>query len=98
MVKATPDVKPGYYYNKSETAEFLGISRTTLRKYTRLKRIKSTTIPNTDTEVYAAEDILDVWNRRIGERVLLPFNNQVSLNGTLENRIYQFKSRNRKRV
>jgi predicted site-specific integrase-resolvase len=69
MTKSAPEVKPGHIYNKSETAILLGISRVTLRKYTRLRRIEPQFHPLSGAEYYTAESIMNAWNNRIGQRL-----------------------------
>jgi hypothetical protein len=69
MVKKAPEVQPGHVYNKSETAKILGVSRVTLRKYTRLHRIVTQFHPLTGKEIYTAEDILHAWENRLGDRL-----------------------------
>jgi predicted site-specific integrase-resolvase len=67
MVKKAPEVQPGHIYNKSETAKLLGISRGTLRKYTRLRRIEPQLHTLNGAEYYTAEDILQAWESRMGK-------------------------------
>jgi hypothetical protein len=69
MTKKAPEVQPGHIYNKSETAKLLGISRVTLRKYTRLRRIEPQYHPLTGAEYYAAEDIMQAWEARMRDRL-----------------------------
>lgn len=69
MTKQAPAVKAGFIYNKTETAQLLGISRVTLRKYTRLQRITPLFNPLTGTEYFTAESILDAWMQRNGSRL-----------------------------
>jgi hypothetical protein len=69
MTNKAPAVQPGHVYNKSETAQLLGISRVTLRKYTRLNRIEAHFHPLTGAEFYTAEEILRAWESRMGQRL-----------------------------
>ena len=69
MVKSAPNVRPGHIYNKTEAAKLLGVSRVTLRKYTRLRRIEVHYHPLTGSECYTAEAILNAWQRRMGDRI-----------------------------
>ena len=66
MTKTAPNVHPDHLYNKSETAKMLGISRVTLRKYTRLNRIKPIFQTLTGKELYTGEEILAAWHSQLG--------------------------------
>jgi hypothetical protein len=102
MVKTTPAVKPGHIYNKSETAQMLGISRGTLRKYTRLQRIEPYFHPLTGSEYYTAESIVEAWERRMGKSVpetqsvaaaIGRFNLDAQPSPTFDARINSFRTR-----
>jgi hypothetical protein len=105
MIKQTPEVQPGHIYNKSETAKILGISRVTLRRYTRLHRIETQFHPLTGKEIYTAEDILQAWESRMGDRLTLSaypttaigrMNLSEKRSESFESRINAFRNRNNK--
>lgn len=61
MTSNEPKVSPTSRYNVSETCIILGIHRNTLRKYTRLGRIKSGRRKSTGQKFYLGSEIIKFW-------------------------------------
>jgi predicted site-specific integrase-resolvase len=98
MIKVSPEeVKPGYFYSIEETSKILGISRTTLRKYTQLNRLAAIYFPFSGRTYYSGDDIIKVLDKRIGGRVILPFDHIVNPESKerkeLEEKIKRFRAK-----
>ena len=101
------DINPNAVYSKSQTAQILGVSRHTLRKYTKLGGIRTIIHYISGRECYLGSEILRAWQKGLNVPVSTTTkvpklsngaNELLSLNSTeLRSRLNEFMAR-RKRI